>query len=847
MSAISGSVRAEARSIFLLAANPLSAIVKQLCLECQMPNKTTFDSGVTMGTMTAILAPILALSVAFTGELQTPETKLRPVNRLAQESSPYLRQHAHNPVDWYPWGPEAFAQARRAGKLVFLSIGYSSCHWCHVMERESFDNPAIAKLMNDWFVCIKVDREERPDIDTIYMTALNVLGERGGWPLSMFLTADGKPIIGGTYWPPEDKEVPHGKMLGFKTVLKTMHDWHSDKANKLQEQADTIATRTAEVLGGTVRGIPLIDLDRDLVVGAIAAIKDEFDSEYGGFGNKARGFNGTKFPVPPYLELLLHEAIRTKSAELTAMVTQTLDHMARGGIYDHLGGGFHRYSTERTWTVPHFEKMLYDNAQLVEVYSSAYGATRNPLYRRIVEETLAFIDREMTSPEGGFYSALDADSGGVEGQFYVWTDKEIDALLSDRADAGLVKKVYGAEGGPNFESSHHILLLPKPLAEIAKDLKLTQEQVETRLTPLRKKLFDSRSHRSRPFLDTKILTGWNGQMIAGYAVAGQVLGERKYIETAIRATDFLLKNLRTKEGRLLRAYAQRADQTGQARLNAYLDDYAFLTHGLLCLHEATAERKWLDEAKALTDAATQFHADKDAGGFFYTSNDHEKLFARAKDQYDGAQPSGNSVMANNLVRLWIKTGDNRYGDLAKQTLNSFKAALKTNPTGLTAMADALALYLDAQAERKEATPKKELVAQAGGAKRSDSVVKVQATAAPEKPGTDGIQTVMVMLAIDKGWHIYANPVGQEDLAAAQTTVTMEAKTKPEEVKIDYPKGKAISDKVLGKYWVYEDKVSIKATIRRAAGDTSPLEVTIKFQSCSDQLCLLPATVKVTVP
>jgi uncharacterized protein YyaL (SSP411 family) len=773
--------------------------------------------------------------------------KPRPTNRLAQESSPYLLQHAHNPVDWYAWGPDAFARAKREGKLVFLSIGYSSCHWCHVMERESFDNPDIAQLMNQWFVCIKVDREERPDVDSIYMTALNVLGQRGGWPLSMFLTAEGKPIIGGTYWPPEDKEAEGGKLLGFKTVLKTMHEWQSDKANKLHEQADKVAAATAEALAGTVRGMPLVDLDRSLVASAVDEVKDEFDPEYGGFGSKARHFKGTKFPVPSYLALLLHEAARRHSAELTGVVSLTLDRMARGGIYDQLGGGFHRYSTERTWTVPHFEKMLYDNAQLAEVYAQAYRLTKEPIYRRVLQETLAFVDREMTSPQGGFYSALDADSGGVEGLFYVWHDQEIDVVLADRSDAALLKRVYGADGPANFESKYHILVLPKPFSEAAKDLNLSQEQLQARLAPLRRRLFDSRARRPRPFLDTKILTGWNGQMIAGYALAGQALGDERFIQTAMRAADFVLNNLRTKEGRLLRTYAGRTGKGSEARLNAYLDDYAYLAHGLLCLHDATGERRWLDEAKALTDTAVQFHGDPNAGGFFYTSNDHEKLFARSKDQYDGAQPSGNSVMARNLVRLWTKTGERQYRDLAAKTLKSFSAALKMNPTGLTAMAEALALYLDVQEGRDEQATKKEMLAQGGGAKKSDSVVKAKATATPQKPGPDGHQVVTVTLAIEKGWHVYANPPGIEELVPVQTTVAVSAKARPEEVKVDYPQGKVIDDKILGRYRIYEDKASIKATVRRAAGDNSPLEVTIKFQSCTDKECLLPATVKLTVP
>jgi uncharacterized protein YyaL (SSP411 family) len=622
-----------------------------------------------------------------------PPEKQRPANHLAHESSPYLLQHAHNPVDWYPWGPEAFAKAKKEGKLVFLSIGYSSCHWCHVMERESFSNDEVAKLLNDWFVCIKVDREERPDVDNVYITALQVYGQSGGWPLSMFLTADGKPIFGGTYWPREDRTVEGEKVAGFKSVLRRVHQLHQEKGKDLEEQADRIAARTSAALAGAVRGTALVELSRDLVKDALSGLADEFDKEYGGFGNPDRKFVGTKFPTPPFLDLLQYEVGRGGAKEPAEMLAVTLDHMARGGIYDQLGGGFHRYSTERTWTVPHFEKMLYDNAQLVEVYARAYRAAKRPQDRRVVRETLAFVERELTSPEGGFYSALDADAAGEEGSFYVWTEKD---LASEKGDIHLCRTVYGADGPANFEDRAHILVLPKPLADRAAELKLTEEQLDARLQPVRRKLFEVRSKRPRPTLDTKVLTAWNGLMIAGYATAGRELEEPAYTAAAGRAADFVLTHLRTKDGRLLHTYGAAPGGKREARLNAYLDDYAFLVHGLLALHDATGDKRWLDEAKTLTDTMVQYHGDAEHGGFFYTSNDHEKLFARAKDQYDGAHPSGNSVAARNLVRLWQKTGEQRYRALAEKTLKAFAAPLKANPTSLTTMAEALARYLDAK-------------------------------------------------------------------------------------------------------------------------------------------------------
>ncbi len=776
--------------------------------------------------------------------------KPRTPNKLAQESSPYLLQHAYNPVQWYPWGPEAFAKAKKESKLVFLSVGYSSCHWCHVMERESFDKEEVAKLMNDWFVCVKLDREERPDIDNIYMTALYVVGGRGGWPLSMFLTADGKPVLGGTYWPPDDREVDGEKIRGFKSVLKIMHDWYRDKPQEIEQQAIKVAALTTEALTGALRGIALVELDRALVGGVVEGLRESFDKEHGGFGSADRKFRGPKFPTPPYLRLLQYEATRTKSAELAQMVHHTLNKMALGGIYDHLGGGFHRYTVERTWTVPHFEKMLYDNAQLLEAYADAFTRTKKPLYRRVLEETLAFVQRELTAPGGGFWSALDADSEGEEGRFYVWTEKDLTDVLASAEDAAFVKQVYSRDGRPNFEEKYYILLLPNPLADRAKELNLTEEQLAARLKPLTRKLFDARAKRERPFLDTKVLTAWNGQMIAGVATASLALeektGPRPHLQLAVRAADFVLKNLRTKEGRLLRTWSTRPGQPGEARLNGYLDDYAFLVHGLLTLHDATGAPRWLDEAKALTDLMVKHHADEKTGGFYYTSHDHEKLFARAKDQYDGAQPSGNSLAVRNLVRLWRKTNDDRYRALAEKTFKAFAGALKTGGTGLTTMAEALAMYLDAQSTSPLA-PGGRGVGGEGGLKKPADVVKVKAAAEPPKPGADGKQVITVTLAIDKGWHVYANPVGVEDLAAAQTTVTVGGKAKPEDVRIEYPKGTEVEDNVVGKYRVYEDAVTIKAAVRRAPGDAGPLEVAVKFQACTKQQCLLPATVKVTVP
>jgi len=773
---------------------------------------------------------IAALLLIAAPALAAPPEAKRPANRLGKESSPYLLQHAHNPVDWFPWGPEAFAKAKKENKLVFLSIGYSACHWCHVMERESFASDEVAKILNDSFVCIKVDREERPDIDQIYMTALQVFGQGGGWPLSMFLTPEGKPIIGGTYWPPEDKKVGDKTARGFKSILKMMLDLERDQPKQLRDQAEQVARVASASLARAAIGA-LAEPTRELVTNGVTAVREQFDPEHGGFGDKLRGFRGTKFPMPPYLLLTLQQVQTKKSDELRNVVTTTLDKMARGGIYDQLGGGFHRYSTERTWTVPHFEKMLYDNAQLVEVYSQAFAATKKPEYRRVVAETLEFVRRELTSPEGVFYSALDADSEGEEGRFYVWTDADIDAALPDRGENAEFRKAYGATGKPNFEEKWYILTAVQP-------------EAGARLSSARQKALTFRAKRPRPFLDTKVLTGWNGEMIAGYAAAGKLLNEPAYTEAAAKAADFILKTMRSSDGRLLRIYAAAPGQPAKARVPAYLDDYAFFVHGLLCLHDATGAARWLDEAKSLTDSMITRFGDDKQGGFYYSASDAEALFARAKDQHDGAQPSGNSVAVQNLVRLASKTGDDRYRTLAGKTLRAFRTVMDNNPQSLTTMVAALDTYLETQIQEKPLTPKGEVV-QAGGVKKSDSVVKAKAQA--EKVDKDGKQSVKVTLTVDNGWHIYANPVGNPDQESAATTVTITGKTNPKDVKVEYPKGKLVKDMLVGNYIVYEGEVVIKAVVERAKGDTGPLEVSVKLQSCNESTCLLPATIKLSVP
>ncbi|VTT96385.1 thioredoxin domain-containing protein : Thioredoxin domain protein OS=Singulisphaera acidiphila (strain ATCC BAA-1392 / DSM 18658 / VKM B-2454 / MOB10) GN=Sinac_5043 PE=4 SV=1: Thioredox_DsbH: DsbC [Gemmataceae bacterium] len=781
-----------------------------------------------------LLAFLVALGVQPAGADDPKPKEKGKANRLARESSPYLLQHAHNPVDWYPWGQEAFERAKKEKKLVFLSIGYSSCHWCHVMERESFSSAEIAKVMNDNFVCIKVDREERPDVDDIYMTALNVTGQQGGWPLTMILTADGKPIFGGTYFPPEDKKVGDDTAPGMKSILATVIDLDKKSHDELVKQADHVAKLTVDALDRNSRGVALGKLDRELLDAAADAY--DFDPEHGGTGSKARSFRGTKFPRPPVWQFLLSQSKQKGKDDLAKHVHFTLHKMAEGGIYDHLGGGFHRYSTERTWTVPHFEKMLYDNAQLVELYSDAYAATPDPSYKRVVEETLAFVKREMTSPDGAFYSALDADSNQKEGEFYVWTADEIAKVLGSEADAKLLKAVYGVTA-PNFEEKFSILRLPKALAEVAKDQKLTEAELFAKLAPLKAKLFEVRAKRERPFLDTKVICAWNGQMIAGYARAGQVFANKEYVAAAARAAEFLLTKMRDKDGRLYRLYAAVPGEKPTARGTAFLDDYAYLVHGLLNLHDATGEAKWLDAAKQLTDTAIKFHGDGDRGGFFFAPSDGEKLFARAKDGYDGVQPSGNSQTTRNLIRLGAKLKDATYRERAEKTLKGFALTLRTNPGSVPAMALALHEFLATGGAAGTATDPK--ADPAKKPKESADVVTAKLTAGEP---ADGTRTVTLTLTVADGWHVYANPVGSDDLLESQTRVSVFVDGIEAKADVAYPKGKAITDTANAKYGVYEGTVTITATV--PAGKDAAIEARVKVIACKEGTCLLPSTLKV---
>jgi uncharacterized protein YyaL (SSP411 family) len=597
-----------------------------------------------------------------------------PANRLAGETSPYLLQHAHNPVDWFPWGPEALAKSKAEDKPIFLSIGYSACHWCHVMERESFENPDIAAIMNERFVNIKVDREERPDLDNLYMAAVQALTGHGGWPMSVFLTPDLEPFYGGTYYPPTDSR----GMPGFPRVLLSV-----ERAWK--ERRDEILSAAGEMVQQlrSAASIPESDgeLDAKLLDGAALALGRAFEPVHGGFGSSP------KFPHPMDLRVLLRQHARTGDAHALHMATHTLDKMARGGIYDHLGGGFARYSTDERWLAPHFEKMLYDNALLSTVYLEAFQVTGDPEYARVARETMDYILGRMTSPEGPFYATEDADSEGVEGKYYVWSLEEIQQILGlERAKE--FASVYDVSETGNWEHQN-ILNLPRPISQASKDLGRDEGELRRDLASDRAKLLAAREQRIPPAKDTKILTSWNGLMLGPLAEGSLILDEPRYAEAAEKAAGFLLDNIRTPEGRLLHSY-----KDGQAKFNGYLDDYANLVDGLTRLYESTGNERWIIAAVELAEVMIDEFLDVRDGGFFYVGRSHEHLIARQKDAYDNATPSANAMAATVLLRLDAMTGRDDFESLARATIQSVQVVLAKAPTAagqsLIALDDLLA-------------------------------------------------------------------------------------------------------------------------------------------------------------
>ncbi len=649
-----------AAGAFLLVAGDAAQVAdKQSSFGGPLPGAIPFDSKL-VGTLRVAWVARPANEKPRTRHLN-PDGSPKYTNRLYLETSPYLRQHAHNPVNWFPWGDEAFTTAKTMGRPVLLSVGYSTCHWCHVMEEESFEDEDIAHFLNENYVAIKVDREERPDVDAIYMNAVQMLTGSGGWPMTTWLTPERKPFYGGTYYPARQ----------FRSLLAELRKVYDSQPEKVAGAAEEITRRIQQSLTPAgAQGRP----DPSALVRAASFYRDRFDSVWG--GTKER----IKFPSSLPVRLLLRLYRRTGQEDLLRMATLTLDRMAAGGMHDQIGGGFHRYSTDAEWLVPHFEKMLYDNALLAIGYLEAYQVTGEKRHAEVARQILRYVERDMTSREGAFYSATDADSAAAsgkreEGLFFTWAPREIQAVLGpDRAR--IVEAWFGVTPRGNFEG-RNILHTPKPLEDVAKMLDLAPERVRATIEESLDLLYAARAKRAPPLRDEKILTAWNGLMISAYARAGLALGEARYVRTAAKAAQFILDKLLT-AGRLSRSF-----KDGHTRHDGYLADYAFLIAGLLDLFEATGDARWLREALTLDLVLEARYEDKTNGGFFLTSDDHERLLAREKPAYDGAEPSGNSVQILNLLRLNEFTTNDTYRQRAERALGALGGTLRQAPAALS--------------------------------------------------------------------------------------------------------------------------------------------------------------------
>lgn len=737
-------------------------------------------------------------------------------NRLIFETSPYLLQHARNPVDWYPWGEEAFARARAEDRPIFLSVGYATCHWCHVMARESFEDEETARVLNEHFVAIKVDREERPDIDELYMTATQLMTGAGGWPMSVWLTPDGRPWYAGTYFPPAST---HG-LPGFRDLLQALAETWRTRRAEVEAQADQICQAIRS--SARSRAIARVPLSLALLRGAVEALSDNFDERFGGFGD------APKFPPHATLRLLLFEYRRSGEERALEMARKTMDAMARGGIHDHVGGGFHRYATDRAWLVPHFEKMLYDNAQLARSYAELFAITGEPEHARTARRTCEWVLREMTEPGGGFYAALDADSEGVEGKFYQWTRAEVMEVLGEEAGALFADIFHLRDDGDSSPAgAAHATTIPH-LSRIGPEPELWP-WIDRATATLR----THRDTRVRPLRDEQVLAAWNGLMIGGLATAGRLLDEPGYLEAAARAAEFVLTHMRA-DGRLLHVWCD-----GAARVPGYLDDYAFLAEGLLDLHAATGDARWLEEARALADAMLELFGDE-GGGFFFTAEDTGKLLARFKRPFDGATPAGNGVAALVLVRLAAITGEARYMNAARATLETFSTAMRNVPTAtgslLLATGEYLALVGESPTDHAgDATEE--------GADtrvtRGPLTVEAWASARAVRPGDD--LRVAVRIEIAEGWHINSHDPRQDYLAPTKLVVLDPPDVGLREVR--YPEGVIatpdFTDEALSVYRGEVWLVARLAVADDAAEGPCTIHLELATQACDDTHCGAP--------
>ena len=727
-----------------------------------------------------------------------PDGEPTYINRLILEDSPYLRQHAHNPVNWYPWGEEAFAAAKAQDKPVFLSIGYATCHWCHVMERESFEDEAIAQQMNEHFINIKVDREQLPDVDALFMTSVLMIAGRGGWPMSNFTDTDGRPFFGGTYYPPEQ----------FSTLLGRVVDlWEADRPALLQ-QSEQIATAVAEVSAssGEAKAVGSREIDR-----AVQTALANFDSQLGGFSQ------APKFPMEATLFMLLDAASRKGDNDALDAADFTLKRMAGGGIHDQVGGGFHRYSVDSRWLVPHFEKMLYNQAALSRIYAQAYQLTGHAGHARTARNALDYVLREMTSPEGLFYSATDADSAGAEGLFFTWTEEEIDEALGEQ-DAVVARALWNVTPMGNFDD-RNILHRPRPLRQIARELNVSVAELEARRDRLAVALREHREAREHPLLDNKALTAWNGMMVTALAEVGVRLGEPRYVEAAVRAGEAVWTHLRRGTGDLWRS---RFD--GRSSIAATQADYAYLGEAYLALHDATGDAHWLDRTREVAAAMVERFWDPKDGGFYMGTQvvAGAALPTRPKDMYDNAIPSGNSVALRVLAGLFARTGEPGYEQQADQLVSALGGRMAQNPSSMAYAVKALAEHLEGES----------------GAVRYAARGKVRARA--ERAG----DRVRVHIDMQPGWHINANEPLQDYLIAttlgdsAGQSLTGTRYPAPVMRKLGFERNTLA---------LYEGTALLDAPLPAARDGQTVTELSLRLQACDDEVCLPPETLSLIVP
>ena len=787
-----------------------------------------------------VILLLLGVTGLWAAALAESDSGQARANRLQYETSPYLLLHAHNPVDWYPWGPEAFARARSEDKPIFLSVGYTTCYWCHVMERKVFANAEIAALMNEWFVNIKVDREERPDIDQIYMTATHLVNRSGGWPNSVFLTPELKPFFAGTYFPPEDY---HGRP-GFPRVLRALQEAWQTSRDEVEATAQQLTAAIRQARAD--RNEPMAP-DTSVISDALSQIAARYDASNGGFGG------APKFPPAMRLDLLLDAWEEEGNERALKIVNHTLASMASGGIYDQIGGGFHRYSTDAKWRVPHFEKMLYNQAHLTRIYTRAYALTGDERWGEVARDILRYVDREMTSVAGGFYSALDAETDAVEGKYYVWTEGEIREALGDGAELFLV--VYGL--APMPEGDEMVVYEKASTATVASEHGMQVSQLKEVLEKARSELLRVRQGREYPLLDDKFLTSWNGMMIAAYGDAYAVLKDETYRRTAEAAALFVMDRLGTASGGLKRVF-----RNNTVKYDGFLEDYAYFADGLLALYRATGETRWLRAAEKIADEMVERFWDEEDGGFFYTEGAGEDLIARSKNGQDSALPSANGVAVSCLLELARETGRRDFLDRAERSLHTFGGSMAQFPSGYTQLVRAANIYLKTDWDRLDAYAQEKSEESAAGPESGrlgvalpaislaadekaipDSVLRVAVDVSQSLPSPGEQFLATVHLEIVEGWHVNANPAANEWLIP--TSLTMNAELPLSLRAVDYPVGAPLfSDAFDETLSVYDGSVELRAEVvvepEAVPGQEGLMRLLVQYQACDETRCLPPA-------